>query len=79
MAPVRAADGVSLAGSQRSVGSENGGNQDASQNTSTGYTTPETDPNKCVRTKLTEDIEIITAYLAAEGTPAHVGYALREP
>src|SRR5438045_6838992 len=73
MVPIRAADGVSLAGSQRSMGSGNRGNQDMSQNASMGCTMPEMDPNKCIWTKLTEDIEKIATYLAAEGTPAHVG------
>src|SRR5204862_7205005 len=77
MAPVRAADGALLAGGQWSAGSGNGGSQNASQNTSTGCTTPETDLNECIQTKLTEDIKIIAAYLAVEGTRAHVGHALR--
>src|SRR5438045_3421016 len=77
MAPVRAADRASLAGGQQSAGSGNGGSQNASQNTSTGCTMPETDLNECIQTKLTEDIKIIAAYLAVEGTPAHVGHMLR--
>ena len=76
MVPERVADSALLATSQQSACSVNKG-KNAPQSASASYPTLEKDQNECLRTKLTEDIEIIAAYLAVESTPAYVGYALR--
>ena len=43
---------------------------------STACATPASDQRECVQTELTEDFEIIAAYLAVESPPARVGHAL---
>ena len=56
-----------------------GGGSRSSRNTSsasTAYTTPASDQTERVQTELTEDFEIIAAYLAVESLPAWVGHAL---
>ena len=44
---------------------------------STAYAKPATDQRECVQTELTEDFEIIVAYLTVESPPARVGHVLK--
>ena len=56
-----------------------GGGSRCSRNASSASTacaTPATNQRECVQTELTEDFEIIAAYLAVESPPARVGHAL---
>ena len=68
-------ESVSQAESLRSAGGGSRSGRNAS-NASTACATPATDQRECIQTELTEDFEIIAAYLAVESPPARVGHAL---
>jgi hypothetical protein len=69
-------ENVSQAEGLRSASSGSKSSRNASS-ASTACATPATDQRECVQSELTEDFEIIAAYLAVESLPARVGHALK--